>query len=248
MTEPSQKVPGTFKKGRKRLVYDGGRGLLRDSHFLCSPQSLAPTSFATHGCNDTHEGGARYAATTTFCIQALERSDVLCEDKKGSQAGLQRLTTAMIGVSQGFTKSISLKGIGYAANIPTETLPDMGLRGHRVVLPKKSPNLETFAACCFASQGAEGNAACGTSRTHKIHLDLGFSHSPVYVLPKAAASARLIRFTGGHSIISISGISKAKVNQIAAEMQTYKKPEPYKGKGIRYDGEKFFEKKVDRKK
>jgi large subunit ribosomal protein L6 len=42
--------------------------------------------------------------------------------------------------------------------------------------------------------------------------------------------------------VSIFGVSSSKVNQIAAEISRFKKPEPYKGKGIRYEGEKFHSK------
>ena len=65
-----------------------------------------------------------------------------------------------------------------------------------------------------------------------LKLQLGYSHDILYPDP------------GGHSIavpkpteIAISGIEKDKVGQVAAEIRGFRGPEPYKGKGIRYQGE-----------
>ena len=65
-----------------------------------------------------------------------------------------------------------------------------------------------------------------------IELALGFSH-PVNVEPPAG-----ITFTvEGNNKITVSGISKQQVGETAANIRKIKKPEPYKGKGIRYAGE-----------
>ena len=48
--------------------------------------------------------------------------------------------------------------------------------------------------------------------------------------------------------IVISGIDKAKVGQVAAEIRRYRGPEPYKGKGVRYAGEFIFRKEGKKKK
>ena len=69
-------------------------------------------------------------------------------------------------------------------------------------------------------------------------LNLGWSHQIKYLIPEREVSASILQV----GTISLFGISSFKVNQIAAEIYKFKKPEPYKGKGIRYDGEKFFEK------
>jgi len=62
---------------------------------------------------------------------------------------------------------------------------------------------------------------------NKIVLQLGFSHDVVYALP-AGISAKCDKPTE----IAISGSSKQLVGQIAAEIRNYRKPEPYKGKGV----------------
>ena len=65
----------------------------------------------------------------------------------------------------------------------------------------------------------------------KLNLSLGFSHPVVYDLP-AGISAQVEQ-----SRITISGFDKQKVGQVAAEIRSIRPPEPYKGKGVRYDGE-----------
>ncbi len=63
-------------------------------------------------------------------------------------------------------------------------------------------------------------------------LQLGFSHEIKYPIPEGI-TAKVDKQT----VITITGNDKQKVGQIAAEIRGYKKPEPYKGKGIRYQGE-----------
>jgi len=69
-----------------------------------------------------------------------------------------------------------------------------------------------------------------------LKLNLGFSHDVIYKLP-AGVNALIEQNT-----ITISGISKQQVGQIAAEIRALKKPEPYKGKGIKYAGERIVRK------
>jgi large subunit ribosomal protein L6 len=65
----------------------------------------------------------------------------------------------------------------------------------------------------------------------KIILEVGFSH------PVEIAVPRGIKVSVEKNIISISGFDKGLVGQLAAKIRSIKKPEPYKGKGIRYEGE-----------
>ena len=62
----------------------------------------------------------------------------------------------------------------------------------------------------------------------KIVMSLGFSHPVEVEIPKD------LTVTVDKNVISISGADKQKVGQFAAEVRELKKPEPYKGKGIRY--------------
>lgn len=69
-------------------------------------------------------------------------------------------------------------------------------------------------------------------------LQVGFSH-PVRITPPAGVSFAIDR-TG--RIVTIEGIDKAMVGQVAANVRGVRKPEPYKGKGIRYMGERIRQK------
>ncbi len=64
-----------------------------------------------------------------------------------------------------------------------------------------------------------------------LMLALGFSHPVKKPIPST------LKVTSEKGIITISGLNKEEVGQFAAQVRAFKKPEPYKGKGIRYDGE-----------
>jgi large subunit ribosomal protein L6 len=69
-----------------------------------------------------------------------------------------------------------------------------------------------------------------------LKMNLGFSHEVVYHLPQG------IQATVEQNKITISGIDKQQVGQVAAEIRALKKPEPYKGKGIKYVDERIIRK------
>ncbi len=69
-----------------------------------------------------------------------------------------------------------------------------------------------------------------------LKLNLGFSHDVNYALPPGVTA------TVEQNIITITGIDKQQVGQVAAEIRALKKPEPYKGKGIKYVGERILRK------
>jgi large subunit ribosomal protein L6 len=116
-------------------------------------------------------------------------------DEKENRAlhGLTRslISNMVTGVTEGYTKSLDIEGIGYRA----------------------------------VKQGAN------------VVLTLGFSHQ-VTISDNADIK---IEVPAQNKII-ISGIDKQKVGQFAAEVREIKPPEPYKGKGIRYTGERIIRK------
>jgi large subunit ribosomal protein L6 len=69
-----------------------------------------------------------------------------------------------------------------------------------------------------------------------LKLNLGFSHDVNFALPTGIAAVV------EQNTITVSGISKQQVGQVAAEIRALKKPEPYKGKGIKYEGERIIRK------
>jgi large subunit ribosomal protein L6 len=113
------------------------------------------------------------------------------DDSKESRSlhGLSRslLNNMVMGVKDGFTKSLELQGVGYR-------------------VAKVGENLV---------------------------FQVGYSH-PVQMIPPSG-----IAFTvDGNTRLSVTGIDKHLVGQVAANIRSIRKPEPYKGKGIRYSGEK----------
>ncbi|MCF8474252.1 MAG: 50S ribosomal protein L6 [Emcibacter sp.] len=115
-----------------------------------------------------------------------------------SMWGMQRtLADNLIeGVSNGFSKTLQLVGVGYRASI-------------------------------------QGN---------NVQLQLGYSHDVIYPIPEGID----IKCPDQTTII-ISGINKQKVGQVAAEIREWRKPEPYKGKGVKYAGEYIFRKEGKKK-
>jgi large subunit ribosomal protein L6 len=107
--------------------------------------------------------------------------------------GMQRTLVSNLveGVTEGFTKVLVIKGVGYRANAQGRTLK----------------------------------------------LQLGYSHDVDLPVPEGLEVK-----TPDQTTIEISGIDKQAVGQFAAEIRRWRKPEPYKGKGIAYRGEFIFRK------
>ena len=112
--------------------------------------------------------------------------------------GMQRTLVSNLveGVTQGFTKTLDITGVGYRAQ-------------------------------------AQGK---------NLRLQLGYSHDVNYDVPEGIEIK-----TPDNTTVEISGIDKQKVGQVAAEIRRWRKPEPYKGKGIRYRGEYIFRKEGKKK-
>ena len=75
-----------------------------------------------------------------------------------------------------------------------------------------------------------------------LQLALGFSHDVVYPIPEGIAIV-----TPKPTEIVVTGIDKQKVGQVAAEIRSFRPPEPYKGKGVKYAGEYIFRKEGKKK-
>ena len=97
----------------------------------------------------------------------------------------QLIANAVKGVSDGFTKELEIRGVGYQANM-------------------------------------QGN---------KLHLQLGYSHDIFFETPEG------ININANRTEISVAGYDKQLVGEVASKIRSFRKPEPYKGKGIRYKGE-----------
>jgi len=112
--------------------------------------------------------------------------------------GMQRslVQNLVTGVTEGFTKTLEITGVGYRA----------------------------------AMQGKN------------LRLQLGYSHDVNIAVPEGIDIK-----TPDQTTVEISGIDRQKVGQLAAEIRRWRKPEPYKGKGIKYRGEYIFRKEGKKK-
>ncbi|GIV59284.1 50S ribosomal protein L6 [Rhodocaloribacter litoris] len=69
-----------------------------------------------------------------------------------------------------------------------------------------------------------------------LELALGYSH-PIYFVPPPGIDISVTSARGQNTVITVEGIDKQLVGQVAAKIRALRPPEPYKGKGIRYVGE-----------
>ena len=81
-----------------------------------------------------------------------------------------------------------------------------------------------------------------TAQGKTLKLQLGYSHDVNFAVPEGIEIK-----TPDQTTVEISGIDKQKVGQVAAEIRRWRKPEPYKGKGIKYRGEYIFRKEGKKK-
>jgi large subunit ribosomal protein L6 len=81
-----------------------------------------------------------------------------------------------------------------------------------------------------------------TAQGKSLRLQLGYSHDVNVDVPEGIEIK-----TPDNTTVEVSGIDRQKVGQVAAEIRRWRKPEPYKGKGIKYRGEYIFRKEGKKK-
>ena len=122
------------------------------------------------------------------------------DDSKLARAcwGMSRtmISNMIKGVTQGYSRSLEINGVGYRANVQGKIL----------------------------------------------QLNLGYSHDVNYPIPEGIEIK-----TPKPTEITITGIDKQRVGQVAAEIRDFRGPEPYKGKGIKYSDERIFRKEGKKK-
>ena len=119
------------------------------------------------------------------------------DEARALQGTLRALVAGMVkGVTQGYSRSLEINGVGYRANVQGKIL----------------------------------------------QLNLGYSHDVNYPIPEGIEIK-----TPKPTEITITGIDKQRVGQVAAEIRDFRGPEPYKGKGIKYSDERIFRKEGKKK-
>lgn len=88
----------------------------------------------------------------------------------------------------------------------------------------------------------EGVGYRAQAQGNNLNLTLGFSHPVSYAVPQGIKIE-----TPSQTEIVITGVDKQKIGQVAADIRAYRPPEPYKGKGVRYAGERILRKEAKKK-
>jgi large subunit ribosomal protein L6 len=173
--------------GKKPVAIPGGVTATIDNGTL---SVKGPKGTLTLGLSDLIE----------YKVEEGEISVKPANDSKQARAfwGMQRTLVSNLveGVTEGFTKTLVIKGVGYRANAQGRTLK----------------------------------------------LQLGYSHDVDLPVPEGLEVK-----TPDQTTVEVTGIDKQAVGQFAAEIRRWRKPEPYKGKGIAYRGEYIFRKEGKKK-
>ena len=143
---------------------------------------------------------------------------------------------------------ISIKGPKGELSITVDSIIEVDIKNDQIILFPKKENRKANALWGL-SRSLVANVVYGVEKGYEkeleiqgvgykvaqkgsdLELNLGFSHSINFKAPEG------IELKAEKNKITVSGIDKQLVGQIAADIRGLKKPEPYKGKGIRYVGE-----------
>jgi large subunit ribosomal protein L6 len=125
---------------------------------------------------------------------------------------------------------LALEGSQVVVTRPSEEARHKALHGlTRTLVQNMVDGVATGFTTVLEIQGVGFKAE---AKPTGLQLSLGFSHPVHYPAPKG------IKFTvDNNTIVKIEGSDKELVGQVAAEIRSLRKPEPYKGKGVRYQGE-----------
>ena len=151
---------------------------------------------------------------------------------KGPLGTLTQAASSHVNIKQnGNTVTLEAVGDGKTANAMSGTL--------RALLANMVQGVDKGFEKKLQLVGVGYKAAAAGS---KLNLTLGFSHPVVHDMPEGIKVETPIA-----TEILIKGIDRQKVGQVAAEVRAYRPPEPYKGKGVRYFGEKIVIKETKKK-
>lgn len=144
----------------------------------------------------------------------------------GSKGTLSRPTLPGVTVQQDGDQIVLTRVNGEAAN-----------RARHGLMRSLVNNMVTGVSQGFSKQlEINGVGYRASMAGQDLKFNLGLSHDVTYKLP-AGVTASIEQ-----NVITLSGIDRQQVGQVAAEIRALKKPEPYKGKGIKYVGERIIRK------
>ena len=146
--------------------------------------------------------GERSVTVTDDVTVALQDREIVVKpqgESKRARAmwGTTRslIDSLILGVSEGFSRTLEINGVGYRAAVEGKTL----------------------------------------------NLQLGYSHPIKFPIPEG------ISISGDRNLLTVTGADKHRVGQVCAEIRSFRPPEPYKGKGVKYQEENITRKEGKKK-
>jgi large subunit ribosomal protein L6 len=177
---------------------------------------------------------------------------------------MSRVARNPVALPQGVTATVdgskvTVKGAKGTLNVPLRKGLSLAQEGQIVRVTVDAPNKESLMHA-GSLRAHLANMVVGVSKGYekklelvgvgyraaaagkKLNLTLGFSHPVEYEVPEGITVE-----TPTQTEILIKGADKQQVGQVAAEVRGYRSPEPYKGKGVRYSGERIELKETKKK-
>ena len=177
---------------------------------------------------------------------------------------MSRVAKRPVALPQGVTttvdgSTVTVKGAKGALQLPLRPGLSLAQEGQSVRVEIAERNKESLmhagslrahlANCAIGvSKGYEkklelvGVGYRAAAQGKKLNLTLGFSHPVEYDVPEGITIE-----TPSQTEILVKGADKQRVGQVAAEIRAYRAPEPYKGKGVRYSGQRIELKETKKK-
>jgi large subunit ribosomal protein L6 len=177
---------------------------------------------------------------------------------------MSRVAKKPVALPQGVTATVdgatvTVKGAKGALNLPLRPGLKLVQEGQTVQVEVAEPSRESMMHA-GSLRAHLANLVQGVSKGYEkklelvgvgyraqaqgknLNLTLGFSHPVVYVAPEGITIE-----TPSQTEILVKGMNRQQVGQVAAEIRAFRAPEPYKGKGVRYSGERIELKETKKK-
>ncbi len=163
--------------------------------------------------------------------------DVECTFKDGIFSAKGKLGQLEISINQNYSININEDEVKVSPNKDQNNDPNWGTT--RAIVANTISGVTTGFSKTLELNGTGYRASVSGS---KLKLELGYSHDINFDIPNDVKIE-----CPKQNIIKLTSINKEKLGAAAAKIRSYRKPEPFKGKGIKYDDEYIFRKEGKKK-
>jgi ribosomal protein L6P/L9E len=264
-----------YKKEKKNFIYEESKKKIKDKMHLIKEEDEKKIEYYTYikgTIKEYQKMGSSIEKINIGQVITKENEEKQTEQytQEMSKSFKEEVMEAIKGITQGYTISLELKGIGYQAKIKEEKkeekinkngnknneirtnqkTKEQKLEKNMKKISSRNNKKENWPIPLWGAKKKKGtiiNYREGQKMKdikRKLIINVGLSHNVEYELSSKEIKIKMTR--SEDAIIKLIGIAKKSVSQVAAEIYKIKKPEPYKGKGIRYNGKKYIEKKAQR--